>query len=335
MADAKLLLLLGNKNLSSWSLRPWVLLRHAGITFDERVLPFETPGWREAIFALSPSGRVPALHHGAVAIWDSLAICEYVAELFPDKQLWPEDQAERALARAVSAEMHSGFEGLRRDLSMDVMARFPRRSLSRETEGDVVRVLALWSDCRARAASARRPGGPFLFGRFSIADAMFAPVAWRFRTYDVAIADPAARAYCDALLALPAMQEWEASAAAEVAALNAAPRTERAPDPTSAQHCFAVIFTSQRRANGDDGYGAAADAMEELAAQQPGYLGFESARNPDGSGISVSYWDSLEAIRTFKDVPAHATLQARGRDTFYERYEVRVCSVERGYKFPT
>ncbi len=332
MADAKLLLLLGNKNLSSWSLRPWLLLRHAGLAFEERVLPFETPGWRETILALSPSGRVPALHHGEVAIWDSLAICEYVAELFPEKQLWPADRTERALARAVSAEMHSGFGGMRRDLSMDVMARVPRRALSRETENDVLRVLALWTQCRARAVSLA--GGPFLFGGFSVADAMFAPVAFRFRTYDVAIADPAARAYCDALLALPAMKEWEEASAAEVAARNAAPRPERAPDPTSAQHCFAVVFTSQRRVSGDDGYGAAVGAMEELAARQPGYLGFESARNPDGSGISVSYWDSLEAIREFKDVPAHAAFQARGRDTFYERYEVRVCSVERGYKFP-
>ena len=265
MADARLLLILGNKNLSSWSLRPWVLLRHAGIPFDERVLPFETPGWRDAITALSPSGRVPALQHGEIAVWDSLAICEYVAELFPEKQLWPADRAARARARALSAEMHSGFGSMRRDLSMDVMARVPRRPRSRETENDVARVVALWSEA----------AGPFLFGGFSVADAMFAPVAWRFRTYDVAIADPTARAYYDTLLALPAMKEWEEAAAAEVAALNAAPKPERAPDPTSAQHCFAVIFTSQRRLGQDDNYGAAAAAMEELAARQPGYLGFE------------------------------------------------------------
>jgi len=332
MSDAKLLLILGNKNLSSWSLRPWVLLRQAGIAFDERVLPFETPGWREAILALSPSGRVPALQHGDVTVGDSLAICEYVAELFPDKQIWPEDRAARALARSVSAEMHSGFAAMRRDLSMDVMARFARRPLSCEAENDVTRVLALWTQCRARPAS--QAGGPFLFGRFSIADAMYAPVAFRFRTYDVEVTEPSARAYLEALLALPAMQEWESAAAAEVTALAAAAKPERAPDPTSAQACFAVIFTSQRRANDDDAYAATAAAMAELVAQQPGYLGMDSARNPDGSGITVCYWDSLEAIRRWDGVPAHAASQDLGRTTFYERYEVRVCTVERGYKFP-
>ncbi|HSO35037.1 MAG TPA: glutathione S-transferase N-terminal domain-containing protein [Labilithrix sp.] len=333
MADAELVLILGNKNLSSWSLRPWVLLRQAGIPFTERVLPFETPGWREAIVALSPSGRVPALHHGDIAIWDSLAICEYVAELFPDKQLWPAERAARALARSVSAEIHSGFSNLRGDLPMDVIARVPRRPRSRETENDVARVLSLWTECRSRAGASA--GGPFLFGRFSIADAMFAPVAWRFRTYDVPIEDAAARAYCDALLALPAMKEWEEAAAAEVAALRAAAVGARGgPDPTSAQHCFAVIFTSQRKTGDDDGYAAAAAAMDELAARQPGYLGIESARNPNGFGITVSYWDSLEAIRNWKDVPAHAAVQAQGRKTFYERYEVRVAVVERGYRFP-
>ncbi len=334
MADADLLLVLGNKNLSSWSLRPWLLLRHAGIAFRERVLPFETPGWRTTIEALSPSGRVPALHHGDLVVWDSLAICEYVAELFPAAKLWPEERAARALARAVSAEMHSGFASMRRDMSMDVTARVPRRPMSHETENDVRRVVTLWSECRARAA-----GGPFLFGAFSVADAMFAPVAWRFRTYDVAIDDAAARAYCDTLLALPAMKEWEAAAEAEVTALRAAAeapgtKPERAPDPTSAQHCFAVIFSSQRKDADHEAYAADAAAMVELAARQPGFLGIESARNPDGFGITVSYWDSLEAIRNWKDVPAHAAVQARGRKSFYERYEVRVAAVERGYKFP-
>ncbi len=193
MSGRDLLLILGNKNLSSWSLRPWLLLRHAGIAFRERVLPFETPGWRTTIASLSPSHRVPALHDGELVVWDSLAIGEYVAELFPEKQLWPVDRATRALARAVSAEMHAGFASLRRDLPMDVMARVPRRTPSRETEDDVQRVLAIWSGAK----------GPFLFGAFSVADAMFAPGAWRFRTYDVPIANAAARAYHETLLALP------------------------------------------------------------------------------------------------------------------------------------
>lgn len=339
MADSDLVLILGNKNLSSWSLRPWVLLRHAAIAFRERVLPFEMPGWRTAIEALSPSRRVPALHHGDLVVWDSLAICEYVAELFPEAKLWPEDRAARALARSVSAEMHAGFASMRRDMSMDVMARVPRRAMSRETEDDVRRVLALWSECRGRAASAGA-SGPFLFGAFSVADAMFAPVAWRFRTYDVAIEDAAARAYRDTLLTLPAMREWERAAEAEVAALRAAAaapdaKPERSPDPTSAQHCFAVIFSSQRTTEEGQAYETDAKAMVELASRQPGFLGVESARNPDGFGITVSYWDSLEAIRNWKDVPAHAAVQARGKKSFYQRYEVRVASVERGYRFPT
>jgi glutathione S-transferase len=341
MADADLLLILGNKNLSSWSLRPWVLLRHAGIAFQERVLPFETPGWRTAIAALSPSRRVPALHHGDLVVWDSLAICEYVADLFPEARLWPEDRATRALARAVSAEMHAGFASLRRDMSMDVTARVPRRTMSRETEDDCRRVLTLWSECRARASGAGGPAtaGPFLFGTFSVADAMFAPVAWRFRTYDVAIEDASARAYCDTLLTLPAMKEWERAAEAEVEALRkeqaaAAAKPERAPDPTSAQHCFAVIFSSQRTTSDAEAYEVDARAMVELASRQPGFLGVESARSADGFGITVSYWDSLEAIRNWKDVPAHAAAQARGRTSFYERYELRVAVVERGYRFP-
>jgi glutathione S-transferase len=326
-----LLLVLGNKNLSSWSLRPWLLMRHAGLAFRERVLPFETDGWRDTIVALSPSRRVPVLHHGDLVVWDSLAICEYVAESFPDAQLWPAARADRAIARAMSAEMHSGFPSLRRDLSMDVVARHRRRAMSRETEDEVERVQQLWAECRARSGA--RGEGPFLFGRFSIADAMFAPVAWRFRTYDVAIADDAARAYYDTMLALPAMKEWERDATAEVEAARAKGRGAP-PDPTSAQHCFAVIFTSKRTGSAAEDYDATAKAMEELAAVQPGFLGIESARGADGLGITVSYWDSLDAIRHWKDVPAHAAAQARGKETFYERYEVRVCTVERGYKFP-
>lgn len=333
-----LLLVLGNKNLSSWSLRPWLALRAVGIAFDERVVPFETNGWRDAIVALSPSGRVPALHHGELVVWDSLAICEYAAELFSDARLWPSDARARAFARSVSAEMHSGFASLRRDMSMDVVARHPRRPMSHDTERDVARMVGLWTECRTRAAAlAGDDAGPFLFGRFSIADAMFAPVVWRFRTYDVELAG-AARAYADTMLALPAMQQWEREAIAEVHALrarSAAPEsaTARTPDPTSAQQCFAVIFSSQRTGEAAEEYDRSAEAMVELASKQPGFLGVESARGPDGFGITVSYWDSLEAIRNWKDVPPHLTIQARGKNTFYERYEVRVAIVERGYKF--
>jgi heme-degrading monooxygenase HmoA len=174
-----------------------------------------------------------------------------------------------------------------------------------------------------------------LFGRFSVADAMFAPVAFRFRTYDVPVTEPYAQAYLETMLALPAMKEWETASEAEVAERRAQPSTTTPPDPTSAEHCYAVILSSQRRRHLDDAYGRDAAAMVELASRQPGFLGVESARNPDGFGITISYWDSLEAIRTWKDVPEHAEVQARGRESFYERYEVRVANVERGYKFPS
>ena len=351
MEHVPLRLVIGNKNLSSWSMRPWLLLRHAGLPFEERVIPFETDGWRDSISAMSPSGRVPVLHHGELVVWDSLAICEYVAELFPEAQLWPDDRGDRARARSVAAEMHSGFACMRRHMSMDVAARHPGTRLSRETQDEVDRVQALWTDLLSRAAKVQGSlAGPFLFGRFSIADAMFAPVVWRFRTYDVAI-DAAVRPWVEAMVALPAMKEWEADAIAEVkalaearsaaavaaatrATLGASAPLNRGPDTRSAQHCFAVIFSSMRTREAYEGYEAAAKAMVELASKQPGFLGIESARGADGFGITVSYWESLEAIRAWKDVPAHAAIQAAGRKTFYERYEVRVCVVERGYKYP-
>jgi glutathione S-transferase len=325
-----LLLVIGDKNLSSWSLRPWILMRHAGVPFREKVLLFETPGWRDAIVALSPSARVPVLHDGDLRVWDSLAIAEHVAELHHEKELWPRDRSVRAVARAVSAEMHSGFAAIRRELSMDVTARGVRRTLSREAEDDVRRVTAIFAEQRARHAA----DGPFLFGRFSIADAMFAPIMFRFRTYDLAPTDAAVRAYYETMLALPAMKEWERAAEAEVRANASAPRASAPPDPRSARAYYAVIFTSRRTESDAAEYEATAERMIDLAKEQPGFLGVDSARRPDGAGVTVSYWDSPEAIRAWKDVAEHRAAQAAGRDRFYERYEVRVCAVERGYKFP-
>jgi glutathione S-transferase len=335
-----LVLVLGNKNLSSWSLRPWLLLRHAGIPFEEHVFLFEEPGWREKIVALSPSRRVPALRHrhrdprGAddLLVWDSLAICEYAAELFPEARLWPDDRAARAIARATSAEMHSAFANLRHEMSMDVTARVPRRAPSSETQTDIDRIQQLWGECRARFGAE----GPFLFGRFSVADAMFAPVVWRFRTYDVPISS-AARSWYETMLALPAMKEWERDAEAEVRAAAALASKPGLPDPTSAQHCYAAIFSSQvATADGTlpDGYEAMAQAMAELARNEPGFLGIESARGKDGFGITVSYWESLEAISRWKANASHQRAQSRGRESFYSRYEIRICNVERGYKHP-
>ncbi|MBX3193000.1 MAG: glutathione S-transferase N-terminal domain-containing protein [Labilithrix sp.] len=332
----ELVLVIGDKNLSSWSMRPWLLLTQAGLAFRERVVLFESEGWRDEIAALSPSRRVPAFHAGDLLIWDSLAICEWIAETFPDAKLWPDARDARAIARSVSAEMHAGFASLRSAMSMDVVARHPAAVMSAETEADVRRVQAIWTDCRERFGA----GGPFLFGRFSVADAMYAPVVWRFRTYGVSVEEPAARAYFEMMLTLPAMKAWERDAEAEVAArriAKSAKSASGAPAPRSAQHCFAVIFSSRRRRDGgaeaDVAYDKTAAAMVDLARKQPGFLGIESARSPDGFGITVSYWESLEAVRAWKDEPAHAAVQARGREKFYESYEVRVCTVDRAYGF--
>ncbi len=315
-------LIAGDKNLSSWSLRPWLAMRQAGIAFEEQVMLFEREDFRDAIASVSPSRRVPVLVDGDLVVWDSLAICEHLAERFPEARLWPPDARDRALARAVSSEMHAGFASMRSDLSMDVVARHPRRTLSTETDADVRRVQQIWS----------RAKGPFLFGAFSIADAMFAPVVFRFRTYDVPIEDDAARAWYERMLALPAMQEWERDAEAEVAARLGRPRP-RTPPPRSAQDVYAVVFSSRLRGE-PEGYDDTARRMVELAEAQPGFLGVESARGPDGFGITVSYWASLDAIRRWKDHPEHELAQARGRETFYARYDLRVCRVERAYRFP-
>ena len=205
---AELTIYLGNKNYSSWSLRPWLALKQMGVAFDEVVIPLYRPESTETLLKYSPSGRVPVLRHGAVTVWDSLAICEYLAESFPDWALWPKDPAVRAVARSVSAEMHSGFAALRQHLPMNVRTTIPGRALTPEVAADVARVTAIWRDCRSRFGAGN---GDFLFGHFTIADAMFAPVASRFRTYGIAL-EREAEAYCALLMALPAMQEWIAAA---------------------------------------------------------------------------------------------------------------------------
>ena len=206
MAD--LTIYLGNRNYSSWSLRPWLVLKRTTVAFDEVVIPLYQSGSRETILKYSPSGRLPALRHGAVTVWDSLAICEYLAESFPNFALWPTEPAARAMARAVSAEMHAGFEALRQHLPMNVRSSFPGRDIAPEVQADINRVMAIWRDCRTRFGEGR---GEFLFGDFTIADAMFAPVVTRFRTYRIDL-EREADAYCTAVMALPAMQEWLAAA---------------------------------------------------------------------------------------------------------------------------
>ena len=217
LSDARnpgLTLVIGNKNYSSWSMRPWVALTAFGIPFHEVRVLLDMPDTANRIAAYSGAGRVPVLVAGEITIWDSLAICEYVAEQFPDKHLWPRDVAARAMARSVCAEMHSGFAGLRNAMSMNIRASLPGRGRTNEAQGDIGRICEIWEECLSRFGHHQ-----FLFGDFSIADAFFAPVVMRFRTYGVSLA-PALQAYCERVQAHPAVARWiqEALAEPEVAA---------------------------------------------------------------------------------------------------------------------
>jgi glutathione S-transferase len=207
---AKLKIVLGNKNYSSWSLRPWVVLKHLKVPFDEQVIPLDQDSSAEEIRKYSPSGRVPVLIDGDTAVWDSLAICEYLHELFLDRKLWPADAKARAAARSASAEMHSGFTALRQNLPMKFREVFPNTQLQPDVKAEISRILQLWSDCRARFGA----GGPYLFGSFTIADAMYAPVVSRFKTYGVPL-DGAPAAYAETIWKLPQIQEWLTAARAE------------------------------------------------------------------------------------------------------------------------
>jgi glutathione S-transferase len=205
-----LFLLIGNKNYSSWSLRPWLALAQSGIAFEEKLVPLDQPNTRAEIGAHSPSGRVPFLRHGGIEVWESLAICEYLNEAFPEARLWPRDRAARAHARAVSNEMHAGFSELRYNLPMDIRADLKAKSRAVHVAGDITRIQSIWTECRTRFGAE----GPFLFGRFSIADCMYAPVTTRFRTYGVKL-EPACESYVAAMTALPAMKAWAEAARRE------------------------------------------------------------------------------------------------------------------------
>ncbi len=215
MAQYKLVI--GNKAYSSWSLRPWLLMKQAGLAFEEIRIPLYQDGHDTKIRKFTPAGRLPVLIDGAITVWDSLAICEYLAERHAGKKLWPDDAAARAHGRAISAEMHAGFTALRSKLSMNVRRVFPRAGVNAEVAADIARICTLWED------ALQRYGGPFLLGSLSVADAMYAPVATRFKTYAVALPD-GAQAYADRVLALPAMRDWYAAAAAETEML---PRYEQ------------------------------------------------------------------------------------------------------------
>jgi glutathione S-transferase len=202
---------IGNKNYSSWSMRPWLTLRASNIPFEEIFIPLYTgKADKDRLLSCSRSGKVPALIDGDLTIWDSLAIIEYLAERFPEAKLWPQDRAARAHARSISAEMHSGFMPLRNECGMNLHRPVRSVALSEDASANIARVEEIWSDCRERYGKQ----GPFLFGAFTGADAMYAPVVHRFRTYAINVG-PMAQAYMETMMALPAFKEWTEAALAE------------------------------------------------------------------------------------------------------------------------
>lgn len=203
-------LAIGSKNYSSWSLRAWLALEQTGAPYEELMVSFAQPDWRERARRVSPTGKVPYLMDGALGIWDSLAIVEYLAEKFPAAGLWPRDPGARALARSAAAEMHSGFAALRQNMPMDLQENAPGKGHTPEALADAARVQAIWRECREKHGA----GGPFLFGAFSAADCFYAPVVFRFTSYGVPL-DPTARAYCDAMIAQPSVAKWRAAALRE------------------------------------------------------------------------------------------------------------------------
>ncbi len=218
MADQDYRLVIGNKYTSSWSLRPWLALKQAGLEFTEVRINLRAPDAKDQIRVHSPAGKVPVLWAGDLMIWDSLAIVEYIAEQHPEKALWPSKVDARAVARAVCAEMHSGFQPLREHCPMKFLAQEPKADLPEPVQSNIRRIVELWIECRQRFGAE----GPFLFSSFTIADAMFAPVASRLKTYITDLGDfgddGTAQRYVDAMFSLPAMTEWAEGAREEIAA---------------------------------------------------------------------------------------------------------------------
>ena len=207
-------LIIGNKNYSSWSLRPWLGMKVAGIAFEEMLIPLDAPDFKARLATFGGAGKVPLLIDGEIRVWESLAILEYLAEKFPAAGLWPPDAGARAHARAVASEMHSGFAALRSQLPMNVARRVVSRPLDAGASADAARIQSIWSESRKRFGK----DGPFLFGAFGAADAMYAPVVWRFHTYAVEVG-PAARDYMVAMMELPAWNEWREAARRETSVL--------------------------------------------------------------------------------------------------------------------
>lgn len=236
---SSLTLFIGSKNLSSWSLRPWLLLKHHGLGFREVLIDLYRPDTRKRILEHSPSGRVPALLHGSTRVWESLAICEYAAETFALPGAWPMDPAARAFARSVASEMHGGFADLRKELSFDATRDPEPVKVSAAAQADIDRICSIWREARSRFGWQ----GEWLFGPFGIADAMFAPVALRFANYAVKLGSTE-QDYVQHLLAHPAVQQWIEAAAIEAPpvapAVSAVARKATAPLPSSAPPAAAV-----------------------------------------------------------------------------------------------
>ncbi|NJM22115.1 MAG: glutathione S-transferase family protein [Richelia sp. SL_2_1] len=212
----ELTLVIGNKNYSSWSLRPWLAMKQLGLQFKEIRIPLDTPEFSEKIYQYSPSGKVPVLLHGSQIVWESLAILEYLAEEFPDLHWYPEDKIAKTIARCISVEMHGSFQTLRNNMPMNCRAKLSGKGMALGVQTDIDRIIKIWQECRQNFGD----GGDMLFGKFTIADAMYAPVVMRFVTYGVQV-DNVCQDYMEAIMALPAMQEWVKASEVEEEVISA------------------------------------------------------------------------------------------------------------------
>ena len=329
MTDLELFIV--DKNDTSWSLRPWLLLVHHGIPFTETSFVAADPETPARIAAVSPNGRVPALRVGQRVVWESLAIVETIAELFPDLAIWPREALKRMHARSIAAEMHAGFFELRRHCTMNLALR-TRISLDPARRAELSRFERMVESARTEAGA-----GPFLFGDFSAADAMLAPVATRIVSYGLEVG-AVTRAWIDAIFALPAFARWRREAEAEltvrpVAARIGKPLGKPVSERIPAGPSYAVIFTSTYRGEHEASYGERAQRIRAIAESMPGYQGFFAASAPDGQGVAISYWDSLDAIAKFRAESEHVEAQNAGRARFYSAYDLRVARIERRVTF--
>jgi glutathione S-transferase len=323
-------LFLVDKNDTSWSLRPWLVLSHFGIPFTETSFVAADPQTPGRIAQVSPTGCVPVLRVGSRLVWESLAIIETLADLHPEHPIWPSDAGLRMHARSLASEMHAGFPELRRYCTMNLALR-TRVVLDAARGAELSRFERMVENARREAKA-----GAYLFGEFCAADAMLAPVATRIVSYGLPVG-PETRAWIDAIYALPAFARWEAEAARERAQRPVAERIGKVFMGTHQERvlpgpCYAVIFASQL-ANESSDYQEAAERMVQLAQQANGYLGHVSARGSDGFGITVSYWASLADIATFRAHGEHRLVQEVGRERFYTEYDLRVARVERHTSF--